>query len=622
MLDTFRKASKTWVVKLLFTILALSFLAWGGNMAGGGLFGHGAAIEVGSYQFTANDVNAEFKREIERLQPMFGGKLSGEEARKLGLLDTTIESMVSRSLVEEAAKRLGLAASQNAVVAATHADPNFRNAQGQFDRDLMRRLLSRAGLSETAYIRQMQSNMVREQMAAGLAGQVTPPAILVDSLTRWREERRVVDSIAISDDSLPAPVPDQAQIEQFYKDHAQRFMAPEYRALTVLLARSADLANSVEITPDMIQDAYQARIDEFQEPERRQASQVVLADQASADKAASLIKAGKDLSAIAKETNGKVVDLGLVERGGLPDELADPVFTQASGTTVGPVRTPLGWHVVKIGAVTPAHSRSLDEAKPALEQELRKEKANDLLAELGNKIEDSLSGGASLEDTAAQFSLRVLKVPAVDAQGKTPAGKPATNLPKGNNVLDVAFHTDQGTESPLTELENEGYFLVRVDQITQPQPRPLLEVKAEVQSAWQAQRRHEMAKERADKALAQIKTGASMADVAKGLGTKVQTSAPFTREGGDAGSVPPTLVQQVFTQKVGDLADSATQNGWVLTRLSKVVEFDPAKNQQEVEAARRKIGSTLTGDLIDQYMASLRADIGVKVDRSQLAREE
>ncbi|MBX9635302.1 MAG: peptidyl-prolyl cis-trans isomerase, partial [Magnetospirillum sp.] len=584
--------------------------------------GHGPAIEVGHTQITANEVYAEFKREVDRLQPMFGGKLSIEDARKLGLMDRTIETVVTRNLIGEAGRRLGLAAADEQVVARIAADPNFRNPLGQFDRDLMRRALARAGMSEQEFLRAEKGNVVRAQLAEGLSGGVAAPKLLVDPLVRWREEKRVAEAIVVKDDALPLPAaPELAQLEAYYKEHAQRFVAPEFRALTVLLAKPSDVAAQFDITPDMVSDSYQSRQDEFQTPERRQVSQMVLSNQADADKAGQLVGAGKDLAAVAKELNGKVVDLGIVEKGDLPDELSAAVFGLTQGATSQPVKTPLGWHVAQVSKVTPGHIRTLSEVKGMIEADLRREKAMEKLSEMANQIEDSLGGGATLEEAASHFALRVLKIPAMNAQGKTPAGKPVPELPKGETFLDVAFHTDQGTESQLTEVEGDGYFLVRVDQVTPPQPKPLLDIKSEVLAAWQADRRHEQAKERAEKLAEQLKAGKSVAELAQSVGAKAQTTQPFTREGAETAGLPAALVSDLFKAPMGNVASSAIQGGWVVARLAKIIPFD-ASQPRDTDAAQRRISAAVAGDLVDQYLAALNAAVGVKVDRSQLAREE
>lgn len=618
MLDTFRKASKSWFVKLLFALLVLSFLAWGvGDVIRGGLFGHGPAIEVGSTQIAAPEVYAEFKREVERMNPMFGGKLTADDARKLGFMDRAIESMVTRVLVQEAGRRLGLAATDDTVVARIAADPSFLNDKGEFDRNRFRVALSRAGLNEKEFLRQERSNMVRTQLAEGLSGGVSAPKALVEPLTRYRQERRVAETVILRDDSIPLPpAPEQSQLEAYYKANGQRFMAPEYRALTVLAVKSSAVAAQVEVTPDMVEEAYQNRRDEFDPTGRLLLSQIVLADQAAADKAAALVKAGKDLNSVARDVGAKVVDLGQVTRGDLPDELADAVFAATPGATVGPVKSPLGWHVAQ------ARVRPIAEVKKQIEAELRNEKANERLGELTTQIEDALGAGTSLEETAARFNLHIAKVPAIDAKGRTPAGKPVADLPRGDSFLDVAFHTDQGTESQLTQADSEGYFIVRVDSVTPPQPRPLLEIRNEVVAAWQAERRHEMGKERAAKVADALKAGKPATELAQANGGKAQTSQPFTREGGEEAALPPALASDLFNAELGGVASSAIQGGFVIGRLAKVIPFDASQQPKVTEEAQRQVSTMLGGDLIEQYLAALNAAIGVKVDRSQLSREE
>lgn len=616
MLDTFRKASKSWFVKLLFALLALSFLAWGIEGLRGGMFGRGPAIEVGKVQVSAQEVTIEFKREVERLNPMFGGKLTAEDARKLGFMDRAIENMITRILIEEAGRRLGLAASEDNVVARIAADPNFRNEKGEFDRARFRFALQRAGLSEKEFVRQERANLVRTQLAEGLSGGIKAPGTLVDPLSRYREERRVAETILLRDDSLPLPpAPEQAQLEEYYKANAARFMAPEFRALTVLVIKPTAIAGQVEITPDMIEEAYQSRLDEFQPADRVLLSQVVLADKAAADKAAPLVKAGKDLAAIARELGVKVVDLGMVERGELPSELNEALLAAQPGTTIGPVKTALGWHVAQ------SRVRPVAEIKKQVEADLRAEKANERMSELNTQIEDSLGAGTSLEETAQRFNLAIVKVPAVDATGKAPSGKAFADLPRGETFLDVAFHTEAGTESQLTQSE-DGYFIARVDGVTPPQPRPLADIRADVLAGWQAERRHDLGKERAAKIAEALKAGKPVAELAQAMGGKAATSQPFTREGTAETGLPPSVVSDLFKADIGGVSTAATQGGWVIGRLAKVVPFDPAAQPKQSDAAQRQVTAALAGDLIEQYLAALNSTIGVRVDRSQLAREE
>lgn len=624
MLDILRNSSKSWIVKLLLGLLVFSFVAWGvGDIVRGGLFGHGPAIEVGEQQFAAAEVLNEFKRDMDALQPQFGGKLTSADARKLGLLERTIDTIVTRTLIDEASRDLGLVTSDDVVVAKVAADPTFRNEVGQFDRDLLRRALARAGWTETEFMRQEKDNVIRTQMAEALSGGVTAPSVLVDPLVRWNREQRVAETVMIRASAMAAPATaDAATLEAYYKANANRFMAPEFRAVSALMLRPVDAGRDIVVTDDMIAEAYKTREEEFHTPERRALSQVVFTDEGSAERAAEMVKAGKDLAAIAKELGANIVDLGVVEKTDLPDELADPVFQAASNATLDPVKSELGWHVAKITTITPERVRTLAEVKGQLAKDVLHEKSVDRLSELANQVEDTLGGGATLEETATKFGLALIRIAAMDAKGLGPNGKPVANAPKEDTFFDVAFHTEQGVESQLTEIAGDSLFLLRVDSITPPQPKALAEIRAEVIAAWQNEQRQAAAKALADKMQEQLKAGAPLAKLAQAQGLKVETTPAFTREGNEAAKLPPGIAGTLFDGKVGAIAAAAARDGWMVARLDKIVPFDAKADAKAVEQITLRTGNAVAADLIDQYIAALNAQSGVKIDRSQLAREE
>jgi peptidyl-prolyl cis-trans isomerase D len=623
MLHVFRSASKTWIVRLLFALLALSFVAWGaGDMVRGGV-GRSPAIEIGKTSMSAPEVMAEFKREVDRLQPLFGGKLTTEDARKMGMLDRTIDSLIARTLIDEAARSLGLAATDEAILRRVASNPAFKGPTGQFDRDVFRARLARMGHSEESFMKLERTNTVRNQMVETVAAGIGAPQVLTDPLLAWREERRVAETFVIKDESMPQPpAPDTATLEAYYKENINRFMAPEYRALTVLLLRPADVTAGLEIDDAMLQESYQQRLEEFSTPERRTVSQIVFSEQSSAAKATDMVSGGKDLPAIAKALEAEIIDLGVVEKADLPEGLAEAVFKLPSGATGQPVKTALGWHVVKVTQIQAGRTRTFDEVKAQLGQDIRRERALDGLSEMANKVEDALAGGATLEEAAKRHNLKTVKIAAMDAQGRDTNGKPVADLPKSDQFLDVAFHTEQTTESPLTEVPNNGYFLLRVDGVTPPAPKPLSAIKAEVVATWQAERRQEQARDKALKLAERIKGGESAAQAAASVGAKLETSKPFVREPVEGTTLPTTIIAELFKAQPGGVATASVQGGTLVARLAKVTGFDLKENPAVTQAARQRVSQAVATDIADQYIAALNASIGVKVDRPQLTREE
>ncbi|HEV2779042.1 MAG TPA: peptidylprolyl isomerase [Actinophytocola sp.] len=55
-------------------------------------------------------------------------------------------------------------------------------------------------------------------------------------------------------------------------------------------------------------------------------------------------------------------------RGELVGAVERAVFAAAAGDVVGPIRDPLGWHVLRLEAIEPARLRPLDEVRPEIER--------------------------------------------------------------------------------------------------------------------------------------------------------------------------------------------------------------------------------------------------------------
>ena len=87
-------------------------------------------------------------------------------------------------------------------------------------------------------------------------------------------------------------------------------------------------------------------------------------------------------------------------------------------------------------------------------------------------------------------------------------------LPDWPEFLQVAFETPAGEVSLLEETESGAYFVVRVDEVMPPRVKPVDEVRPQLVEGWQAEKRRELARQRAEELLAQLKDGASLDELA------------------------------------------------------------------------------------------------------------
>jgi peptidyl-prolyl cis-trans isomerase D len=626
MLLLMRKRIGSIVVKAFAFLLILGFGAWGiQDMLGYQVGGGGAVAEVGSQKLGPQTFYSEVNRELSRMRQLFGNRLSIEDARKFGLVERVLERQIGEMATLESAQDLGIAISDGLVLRAIQAEPMFAGLAGNFDRQRFELLLSQNGLSEGEYVARVRADLASQQLLGNVAAGATAPKAWVTAISRYREEKRQVESVFVADASAGALAePTDTQLRAYYDANKQTYTAPEYRAVTYVNLDAEDLAKEIEVSDEELRTAYEHRADEFTKSEKRKVRQMLIGDEAKAKSAHQRLVEGADFVMVAKEVAGQdeaAVDLGEVTKSDLLPELADTVFTIADGAVTEPVKTALGWHIFQVTGITPGGTMSFEEAKPQVLTDTQREKAIDGLYELSNTFEDALGGGATLEEAARQLNLTAVQIPAIDAEGKDRDGKAIEDLPGGANFAATAFATEENADSALTEAGEQGFYIIRVDKVTKPALRPFEEVAAKVKDAWSAEQRRIQAEARAKAIADAANTGKPLAEAVGVQALEVKASNPLTRDGrGGGADFNAELIVDIFDLEVGKAAYARVGDGYRVAVLKTITQADPAADKKGVEELADVLARSLQGDVADQLRTAFRKEAGVTVYRAAIDR--
>jgi len=622
MLIALRSKAATWVVKILFVFLVLSFGIWGiGDMLRQRVQAPDMAT-VGDIKITGPQLQEEFDRQMRQYRQVFGENFDNEQAKKLGLVDRTVASMVARALFDIYAQKLHLTVSDAQVREQIQKDPMFHNSVGEFDMGRFAAFLQQVRNSEPQYVTSLRHEMLRQEIAQAVAAGATAPKALVDRLYRYRNETRVAETFLVTDNSMPEPAePSDEELKAFHDAHQDLFQAPEYRSLLLVRMTPDQFAAGLTVPEDKLQEAYQQRSKEFDQPERREVEQMVFSDEAKAKEAVDKLAAGGDFAEVAQELAGAPpVPLGKLEKSGFVTDLqalADAAFSTEAGKTAGPIQTPLGWHVIHVLAVEPEVKSTFEQARPQLEKELVQELAINKMIDTANQLDDALAGGASLEDAAKGLGLPITKIDQVDAKGVGPDSQPVPEVAGNQLVLNLAFSTDVGTTSSLTEDPNGGYAIVKVDGSTPAATRPLDQVRPQVVAAWKAAERDKAAAARAGELAGKLALGGDIKAIAAEVQGTVVTAKPVTRSGNDPDAhVTAELAGKLFSLQVGQTATVPVENGHVVARLTAINDANPASDSAGVDALQKELASAYQGDVVEEFGEALRHEIGVTINQS------
>ncbi|MEK7246708.1 MAG: SurA N-terminal domain-containing protein, partial [Pseudomonadota bacterium] len=620
-----RKRSGSIVVKILFGLLILSFGVWGIGDFLTPKAQDKIVATVGEASISAVDLERQAETEIRRMRELLGARFDREQARALGLYNAVLAQMIQEAVLDQAALRAGLVITDAALRAEIEATPTFRGALGTFDRARFQQFLQAAGFSETAYISLLKRAILRDVLIEAALVPVTPPKAATAVLYRERGEKRTAEAVLVKDTAQTAPVaPGEDEIAAFHQANAQRFTAPEYRAVTLARMDVDDIAREIAVSEDDLKQAFEARAADFDLPERRRLKQMVFRDEEPAKRGAEALARGADFATVARDEakmDPAAIELGALARDQIPADLADPVFSLAAGGITAPLKSPVGWHIVKVVAVEPPQKRTLSDVREALAKDVARDKALDGLVGLANRFEDALGGGAPLEAAAAAIGIRVIKVQALDTRGNGPDGKPiaAEGLPKLDLLAQIAFATAEGTESPLAEMGENGYFALRVDKITPPALKPLADVRGEVLAAWRAQKLSELAKAEAEALAQDARAGESLKAAAEKRKLSASEFAPVGRDGG--GVLPPPAAAALFgLAQSGEIAVARTAEGYHVVRLGLVHAADPAQDADGLGKIAQALAKDIGNDLQAAFQNALRREIPVKIRESNLDR--
>ncbi|MBR0682424.1 hypothetical protein GXW74_18170 [Roseomonas eburnea] len=624
MLTALRRLAGTWVAKILFILLVLSFAIWGIEDVVRNFGRETAVAHVGGQPIELPEAQAAAQREMARIARQLGNRFEPDENIRRAVAASALEQLIAERALRTEARRLGIVAPAGTVRDAVFAIPGLRGPDGTFSRAMLDGLLRSNQISEPQFLAMIGGDILRQQLGGAVRSGAAGPDVLSAPLLAWAMERRVAEVVQIPLASMPEPeAPTEAQLRRYQENNPQRFSAPEYREAAIAVLSPGTMAAEIEVSDADLQQAYEQRRAQFDTPERRALRQAVLPEEAAAKTLAETWRGGADFPAIeaaAAAAGGSAADLGLLDRAAMPlPAIAEAAFAAAPGGITEPVQSPFGWHVIQVERVEPAVTRSFAEVRDELRREVAHDRALDLAYERANRVEDALAGGAGLAEIASRFGL-ALTTATLDAEGRDPANEAvALPVPDAQKaaLLRAVFAARQGDPPRMTEM-GDAFVAIEIRGVTPPALRPFESVETQVRTAYLADARRRAAEERAAGLLAAIRGGRPIAEAAAEAGLTVQPIGPFGRDPAQAGALPPELLAPLFEAKPGDATMAETRAGFAVARLADVLRFDPASDPLGLGRMRGEIEQSMLNELEEQYAVALRGRADVRINRQLL----
>ena len=630
MLSLFRRFLSTWVARVFFIVMVVSFGFWGVNDMVSQIGKSQNVASVSGQDITPADFSTEFARRLKQAQAQSTtGALSADEKKTLGY--QTLSQLLYSAVLDAEAKREGLAVSDDSVRQQIWTIKAFQGADGQFNQAQFKQVLAQNNLTEASFIKSARKSLLEQQLLDTLEIGAGASTGLTDRIFGYEAQTRNADVVLIKSADQPAPTdPTDTQLHRFYDNHLSLYATPEYRKVKLVVLSPDTLASSQTVTDAEAKAAYQANLSTYVQPEKRSVRVLVFADQATAQKLADQWSKNDDWAAIqkaAQAAGGSGVEIDNNTKAEFPTQaLADAAFAASLGTMVGPVQAGLGWQVARVTAITPPASTSFDQAKSSIIATLAKQKAAAAIYDQANKLEDAIGQSSDLNQVPADIGAAAAEG-TLDANGVAPTGDQAPLPINGDAraaILSDIFSATLNQPAEFKQVEGKPgasavFYAFTIEQITPSAHKSYDQAAAKVRSDWFLNQRKHEAETAAANLLVAVQNGARLDTAAAGL--TVIHSQPIYREGTTT-DVPAEIAGPLFgATKLGDATMIATDGGFAVAKLTKITT--PTRNNDPIDwdKLRTQLAQSERSDIENGYTDALRNAAKINVNTNLLNSE-
>lgn len=601
-----KKLSNT-MVWILMALLIFALGGFGVTNLSGSVQSIG---QVGDTEISVNDYFRDLQQELNARRAQTGEPLSLAQAQAAGIDRAVLSRLVAQAALKNETARLGLSIGDRNLGRQIQQIPQFQGVDGKFDRQSYSFALSQSGMSEAEFEEGIRSDAATGILQSAVLGGITPPAAYTDNMVQFIGQQRDATWAVLgrSDLKTGVPVPEEADLKAYYDAHPDVFTTPEIKRISYARMTPDMLIDTVKIDDAALREAYEARHDEFNQPERRLIERLVFSDEEKAEAAMARIAAGDSFETLVSERGLELadIDMGDVAKSEL-GAAGDPVFAAETGEITGPHPSDLGPAIYRINAILDAHTVSFEEAEEDLRDDLAADRARRVIETKSEEINDLLAGGATIEDLARETEMENGQIAWHQGAKEDIAAYEA--------FREAAAALQEDDYPEVLHLGDGGIFAMRLDEIVPPALEPIGDVQVELRDLWTQEAIVKELKAQIEPDLAKLREGADFAD----LNLKANSLKDMTRQSRQT-NTPRNFITAMFEMEDGDVRVLDGNGQIFVLRLDEI--SPPDMQDPEMEQIRSSLEAQAAGGLSQDIYRILTEDIqeraGLSLDQAAI----
>ncbi len=626
MLSFFRRALGSWAVLGLLGLIMVAFIVTGigtpSSMGSLGSVGSSDAVKIGNRAIAISDLNDRLKIELtQRRQQQPDASM--QQLLQEGTLDKLLSELTDLTALRAFGEKFGMVVSNRLSDGEIASIPAFQGATGKFDESRYRQLLGQRGLTEAQFRGDIEQGVAVRHLLVPVAASSGAPRDLAAPYATLLVERRAGSFVELRNSAFAnGPAPTDAELNAYYAGNRTRYIEPERRVIRYAVVDRSMIEKQSAPTEAEVVARYKQDAAKYAARNLLGITQVIVPTEATAKSVAAKARSGASLADAAKAAGADAVPLTDLEKsayiGQSSDAVANAVFSAAKGSIVGPLKSALGWYVVKIDNSSTIGGKSLAEARPEIVATLTTQKVADGFATLLADIDEAVSDGQTFDDVVKERGLTVATTPPLTASGISPDQAGFVAPDNFTAVLKDAFQAEPDDDPALVPLAEDKDVFYDLDRVIAAAPKPLAQIKAQVVADFMVDRAGRAARRMAEAILSKANAGGKLSVVAAGQGSvRPLSSRRMDIVRGNAR--PPVELVQLFELNTGRarIAPMADKQGWVVVQLDNITPGNLMAEPSLLAATQTQLSDAIGREYTEQF--TLAAKKMLKIERNESA---
>jgi peptidyl-prolyl cis-trans isomerase D len=569
---------------------------------------------IGHDSISAHEFQAAYRNYVDRMR----GQLNPEMLKAFRFDRQIMDALVTRHVMTEEAKRLGLGASPAEIEQKILENPVFRENGTFIGRDRYQAILAQNNLTIDEFETDMANEILAEKLRSFVAGAVLVTEPEAQEEYKRRNEKAKIDYFIVDATKLEDKVAASDQEQHAYYDkNKAKYTVNEKRKAKYIFLESLKLRSQVTVSDDELRQYYEQHKSEYVLPERVKAQHILFKTTGKTpdeiekikDKARQVLdraKKGEDFSALAKQfsedsTAASGGDLGEFGHGQMVPEFDRAAFSLGVGAISDLVTSQFGIHIIKVNGKQEARERPFEEVKEAIRPVVETRKAEQRASDMGQQISVELVSNKNLDAVAAKFGAQVKETPLMEQN------EPIAELGNAADFQRRIFTMGKGEIGTAIQVER-GYVVPQLTDIVASHPASFEEAQAKVIADVKSEKAKQLAADKAKQIEDLLKSGKDLAATAKAVGAEIKTSDLLAHGASIAefGSIA-EVDKDMFSLPIGKAGTPITIAGKTLAfAVKERKEIDPEEMKKSLEQMRTELLPARREQYFNAYIQEVR----------------